>query len=102
MKHLITLQDCSSEWIQSVLDLSARVKSEPEAFSSAMERKTLFMLFEKPSLRTRVSFETGMTQMAAARSQSCQQPGEKRTDKNCAQPTTGLRSLARYYKACQT
>jgi len=39
------------------------VKKEPGRFADAMRRKTLLMFFEKPSLRTRVSFETAMCQM---------------------------------------
>jgi len=39
------------------------MKTNPGAYSDALKQCTLLMLFEKPSLRTRVSFETGMTQM---------------------------------------
>jgi ornithine carbamoyltransferase len=63
MRHLITLNDCSRDWILEVLDLAARAKAEPEAYADAMRRRDLLMIFEKPSLRTRVSFEAGMTQM---------------------------------------
>ena len=35
----------------------------PEKYQDTMRRRTLVMIFEKPSLRTRVSFETGMSQM---------------------------------------
>lgn len=63
MKHLISLQDWPADVISDVLALAAKVKGKPQDFASAMHRKTLIMLFEKPSLRTRVSFETGFTQM---------------------------------------
>lgn len=63
MKHLISLQDWSPAMITEVLALAAEVKRMPENYSSAMHRKTLLMIFEKPSLRTRVSFETGFAQM---------------------------------------
>ncbi len=53
----------TSDRISAILDLAARIKAEPAEFRQAMAGKTLLMLFEKPSLRTRVSFETGMTQM---------------------------------------
>jgi len=49
--------------IADVLKLAAEVKGKPQAFHQAMHRKTLLMMFEKPSLRTRISFETGFTQM---------------------------------------
>jgi ornithine carbamoyltransferase len=39
------------------------VKANPAAYHDAMSHKTLLMIFEKPSLRTRLSFEAGMSQM---------------------------------------
>jgi ornithine carbamoyltransferase len=63
MKHLISLQDWSPTLISDVLALAAQVKSKPQQYGQAMHRKTLMMMFEKPSLRTRVSFETGFCQM---------------------------------------
>ena len=63
MIHLISLKDWSSELIKDVLELTAEVKKNPVHFQHAMQHKTLLMIFEKPSLRTRVSFETGMSQM---------------------------------------
>jgi len=63
MKHLISLQEWSPTLISDVLALAAEVKSKPQNYADAMRRKTLMMMFEKPSLRTRVSFETGFTQM---------------------------------------
>jgi ornithine carbamoyltransferase len=63
MEHLISLKQWSPEKIRDVLDLAKDVKTHPEKYSDAMNRKTLLMIFEKPSLRTRLSFEAGMTQM---------------------------------------
>lgn len=63
MEHLISLKEWSPEKIRLVLDLAKGVKANPEKYSDAMNRKTLLMIFEKPSLRTRLSFEAGMTQM---------------------------------------
>ncbi len=63
MNHLITLKQWSPQQIREVLDLAAEVKGRPEAYRDAMARKTLLMIFEEPSLRTRLSFEAGMTQM---------------------------------------
>ena len=63
MEHLISLKEWSPEKIRAVLDLAKDVKADPEKYSDAMNRKTLLMIFEKPSLRTRLSFEAGMTQM---------------------------------------
>ena len=63
MEHLISLKEWSPEKIREVLDLAKNVKADPEKYSQVMNRKTLLMIFEKPSLRTRLSFEAGMTQM---------------------------------------
>ena len=63
MDHLISLKEWSPEKIRGVLGLAKDVKVNPEKYSTAMDRKTLLMIFEKPSLRTRLSFEAGMTQM---------------------------------------
>ena len=60
MKHLITLENWSSTAILDILDLADRIKARPADYREAMQRKTLMMIFEKPSLRTRVSFEMGM------------------------------------------
>ena len=63
MKDLITLRDWSEERIGRVLQLAADIKKDPIAFKDAMAQRTLLMVFEKPSLRTRLSFEAGMTQL---------------------------------------
>jgi ornithine carbamoyltransferase len=63
MMHLITLKDWPRERIEEVLDLAREMKQDPMNFQDVMHRKTLVMIFEKPSLRTRVSFEAGMCQM---------------------------------------
>lgn len=63
MMHLLTLESWPVERVRQVLDLAKAIKARPIDYARALERKTLFMIFEKPSLRTRVSFETGMTQL---------------------------------------
>ena len=63
MEHLISLKLWSPEKIRQVLDLAKDVKSHPEKYRDSMAHKNLLMIFEKPSLRTRLSFESGMTQM---------------------------------------
>ena len=53
----------SEDEFVSILDLADDVKKNPEKYGDIMKNKTLMMIFEKPSLRTRLSFEAGMTQM---------------------------------------
>jgi len=55
--------DFSADQISGVLNAARRIKEEPDHYAKAMKRKTLAMVFQKPSLRTRVSFEAGMTQL---------------------------------------
>lgn len=62
-KDFLDLNELSTEDILFLLDLSDKVKANPLKYSSSLNGKTLLMIFEKPSLRTRVSFEVGMTQM---------------------------------------
>ena len=63
MKHLISLKDWSAEAIFEVLDLAVKVKAAPAQYADVLKQQTLLMIFEKPSLRTRISFEAGMTQL---------------------------------------
>ena len=62
-RHLLSLKDYSREDIEEIFDLAAQVKANPGAFSEALKGKSLAMIFQKPSTRTRVSFEVGMFQL---------------------------------------
>ncbi len=66
MRHFTAIAECSSEELNHVLDVAARLKQEMKTRGlndPILERKTLAMIFEKPSLRTRVSFAVAMTQL---------------------------------------
>jgi ornithine carbamoyltransferase len=63
MRHLISLRDWSGDEIKEVAYLAKEIKTAPERYRDSMRGKVLVMMFEKPSLRTRVSFEVGMYQM---------------------------------------
>lgn len=63
MRHLLTLEDWSQEQIAEAVATARAIKAEPHKVADVLRRKTLAMIFEKPSLRTRLSFEAGMNQM---------------------------------------
>jgi len=63
MLHLVSMKEWPPQLIEEVLDLADDMKRQPAKYATAMAGQTLLMIFEKPSLRTRVSFETGATQM---------------------------------------
>jgi ornithine carbamoyltransferase len=62
-KDLISLHDVSVEEFHQILELGLSVKANPHEYADVLQGCTMAMIFEKPSLRTRVSFETGMTQL---------------------------------------
>ena len=69
MNHFIAITDHPTDWLQHVLDVSKRLKNqlkESGRNEPILAGKTLAMIFEKPSLRTRVSFSTGMVQLGGA------------------------------------
>jgi len=66
MKHFISIASCTVEELQHTLDVAARLKQQLRAAGHndpILAGKTLAMIFEKPSLRTRVSFAVSMTQL---------------------------------------
>jgi ornithine carbamoyltransferase len=60
---LIADQDLTASDVRMIFDLAGRVKASPASYAQALAGKQLAMIFEKPSLRTRVTFEVGMTSM---------------------------------------
>lgn len=68
MQHFLSLFDIREAELQSILKASAVIKAKLRAGErpSILENKVVALLFEKPSLRTRVSFETGMAQMGGS------------------------------------
>src|SRR5437868_13363348 len=66
MRHFISIADYSSQELRHTLDISKRLKQQLKTTGhndALLAGKTLAMLFEKPSLRTRVSFAVAMTQL---------------------------------------
>ena len=60
---LVADQDLTANDVRTIFDLAGQVKASPASYARALAGKQLAMIFEKPSLRTRVTFEVGMTSM---------------------------------------
>jgi ornithine carbamoyltransferase len=63
MRHFLSVHDLSATEVEAIFALAADLKREPQRFATALAGKSLGMIFEKSSTRTRVSFEVGMTQL---------------------------------------
>ena len=66
MEHdYLSVDDLSPKELGELLDLAADVKARPEAFEGRLAGRSIALIFEKPSTRTRVSFEVGVAQLGA-------------------------------------
>jgi ornithine carbamoyltransferase len=65
MKHkdFVSVRDWATDELNGMLFTAHAVKADPAKFSRRLEGKALAMIFEKPSLRTRVSFDVGIHQL---------------------------------------
>ncbi|MFB0543829.1 MAG: ornithine carbamoyltransferase, partial [Candidatus Bathyarchaeia archaeon] len=63
IRHLLSDFDLTKEEVLEILDLAEDMKGNPDKYWEVLKGKTLIMLFELDSLRTRISFEAAMTQM---------------------------------------
>ena len=61
----LSVDDLSVKDLGQLLDLAADVKDRPEAFAGVLAGRSIALIFEKPSTRTRVSFEVGISQLGA-------------------------------------
>jgi len=61
--HLLTLKGWPAELIEDVIESSIRIKKSPDRYRTSLKDKSLAMVFQKTSTRTRVSFEVAMTQL---------------------------------------
>jgi len=62
-KDLISIKDLSSKEIEELFSLTDKLKENKNKFSRVLQGKILALIFQKPSNRTRVSFEVGMYQL---------------------------------------
>lgn len=63
MKNFISIKDLTAIDIESIFSLTARLKKDKSKFSKVLTGKAIALIFQKPSNRTRVSFEVGMYQL---------------------------------------
>ncbi|MGD8759086.1 MAG: ornithine carbamoyltransferase, partial [Anaerolineales bacterium] len=65
MRHFLSILDHSSQELLDLIELSLRLKAELAKGGNKplLKDKVLSMVFQKPSLRTRVSFDVGMHQL---------------------------------------
>jgi ornithine carbamoyltransferase len=59
----LSIRDFSSREIWHFMDLARDIKANPKGYAESLKGKALAMLFEKPSLRTRVTFDVGIHQL---------------------------------------
>jgi ornithine carbamoyltransferase len=62
-KHLISIRDLTAEDVSEVFRIASEMKASPDKFRGVLAGKTLALLFQKHSTRTRVSFQVGMFQL---------------------------------------
>jgi ornithine carbamoyltransferase len=60
---LVSTRDLGPQGVEAVLHLTELMKSRPSVFSRSLAGKQMVMFFEKPSLRTRLTFEAGMSSL---------------------------------------
>ncbi len=63
MKHLLSEKDLAPHEIRAIMRNALDMKKQPKKYKNAAFEKTLLTIFEAPSLRTRLSFDTAMIQM---------------------------------------
>jgi ornithine carbamoyltransferase len=62
-KDFISIHDISLYEFHEILDTAVKMKADPHRYHKALKRKVLAMIFQKPSLRTRMTFEVGILEL---------------------------------------
>jgi len=62
-KDFLSIHDLSPYQFSQIMDRAREIKEKPHRFRDKLKNKIMAMIFEKPSLRTRMTFETGMLQL---------------------------------------
>lgn len=63
MRNMLNFKDYSGSELKEILDLALDMKKDPAKYSESLKGKKLYMLFEKTSTRTFLSFSTGITEL---------------------------------------
>ncbi|HEB35629.1 hypothetical protein LCGC14_1387770 [marine sediment metagenome] len=63
LDNFISIHDLTLYQFSKILDISREIKDNPHRFRNKLKGKILAMIFQKPSLRTRMTFEVGMLQL---------------------------------------
>jgi ornithine carbamoyltransferase len=64
-RHFLSIDDLAPDELGHVLELAAKVKQSPADFATRLDGRAVALIFEKPSTRTRVSFEVGVAALGA-------------------------------------
>ncbi len=65
-KDFLSLREVGAAELDAIFKLAEKMKKAPEAFHGKLKGKSLALLFQKPSTRTRVSFQVGMAELGGA------------------------------------
>ncbi|MCG3218902.1 MAG: aspartate carbamoyltransferase [Candidatus Heimdallarchaeota archaeon] len=63
VEHIVSIKDLTKEDYDTIMDLTEKIKAEPEKYSKSLEGKILGICFFEPSTRTRLSFESAMLRL---------------------------------------
>ncbi|MGL5472711.1 MAG: ornithine carbamoyltransferase [Shewanella sp.] len=63
MKHFLSIKELTQQQLLDLITLAKAIKANPAEYRHALDGKSVVMLFEKPSLRTRVSFDIGINKL---------------------------------------
>jgi ornithine carbamoyltransferase len=64
-RNFLSIDDLSETELHALLELSAKIKASPSEFAGRLSGLAIAMIFEKPSTRTRISFEVGLASLGA-------------------------------------
>jgi ornithine carbamoyltransferase len=63
MNDFLSIRELTGKQLRELIDLAIHIKSSPDSYAYALKGLSMAMIFEKPSLRTRVTFDIGMHQL---------------------------------------